>query len=305
MMKILDHFWIKIIALILGILLWLHVATDRHYNYQMNLPINEIVLDSNLTLAQKPPESLTVTVSATGKQLIRQKWRERGLKIIANQFRPGRHSLTLSPSNTLLSSPISDLTLKEIISPSHFDLLVDRQASIPVKVQVDVITEPGDGFAVSSISSPVPDEVTVWGPQTIIRRIKEISTERKELKGLRNNIDLTLPLVTPDLYGISLDPDSVSVIIEVVPVKTRQFDNIPIVVYNIPSNRKVTVIPDHISIEISGPPADIDLLNKNAIIASTDYKQMSPDGRTPLKIDCPVRYNVKNISTDSVTLSLE
>ena len=113
-MKILDHFWLKITALVLGLLLWFHVATEKTYNYQLPLPVEEVSLEKGLALSQAPPDSIVAVVSATGKQLLRQKWRERGLRIIATQFSAGRHELQLTTSNTFLISPSADVSLDDL-----------------------------------------------------------------------------------------------------------------------------------------------------------------------------------------------
>jgi YbbR domain-containing protein len=302
MVKILDHFWLKVIALILGLFLWFHVATEKVYNYQFQLPVEEVTLEPELALLEPPPGSLMVVVSATGKQLLRQKWRERGLKIIAAGFRPGRHQLKLTTANTFLVAPSVDVSLDEIISPTTVIFRVDQRAEAKVKVKPDIISEPDEGFAVSRISSTVPDEVTIRGPQATIRQITEVFTERKELSGLRNSLELTLPLALPSSYGVSLDPDSVIITLQVVPVKTRVFDDVPIVVYNSPPGQDVVVQPASIRVELTGPPSEIDLLNKNALIASADYNKIDESGHTPLKIDCPSKFRVKKSSVDSVAL---
>ncbi len=305
-MKILDHFWLKITALILGLLLWFHVATEKTYNYQLPLLVEEVSLEKGLALSQAPPDSIMAVVSATGKQLLRQKWRERGLKIIATQFSAGRHELQLTTSNTFLISPSADVSLDEIISPSSVTLQIDRRSEVMVKVEPDIITEPADGFAVSEITATIPPEVKLVGPQSAIRRITEVHTAMKELSGLRNSLTLTLPLALPESYGVTLEPDSVTVTVRVVPVKTRVFEDVPVVIYNSPPGQNIVAQPSSVRIELTGPPEDIDLLNKNALIASVDYTKIdTTSGRTLLKIDCPSKFRVRRASTDSVTLAAE
>jgi YbbR domain-containing protein len=304
MAKLLEHFWLKIIAILLGLLLWFHVATEKIYTYQLDLPITEIILDENLTLANNPPVEVMVTVSATGKQLMRKKWRDRGLKIIANHLKIGTHQLFLNTSNTVISSPITDLTIEEINSPSSMDLEVDRIAEKEVKVSADIISEADDGFAVSSLKNIIPPKVTITGPRSVINNIDEVLTEHKELSGLRNNLDITLSLVKPDVYGIIVSPDTVSFALEIVPVKTRQFENVPIAVTNVPPTSNIDLEPAFVNVEITGPPAEIDLLNINALIITCDFREKDEDGRVAIKIDCPPLYKVKNVSADTVTIKI-
>lgn len=305
MMKILDHFWLKITALILGLLLWFHVATEKTYNYQLLLPVEEVSLEKALALSQALPDSIMTVVSATGKQLLRQKWRDRGLRIVATQFSAGQHELQLTTSNTFLISPSADVSLDEIVSPASITLHIDRRSEVMVKVEPDIITEPAEGFAVSEITATIPPEVKLIGPQSAIRRITEVHTVMKELSGLRNTLTLTLPLALPESYGVNLEPDSVSVTVRVVPVKTRVFEDVPVVIYNSPPGQNVAARPSSIRIELTGPPADIDLLNKNALIASADYTRIDTTGRAALKIDCPSKFRVRRASVDSVTLATQ
>ncbi|UCG61802.1 MAG: hypothetical protein JSV52_00500 [Candidatus Zixiibacteriota bacterium] len=305
MIKVLDHFWLKITALALGLLLWFHVATEKTYNYRLQLPVEEVVLDEGLALSESPPESLTVTVSATGKQLLRQKWRDRGLKIIASQLRQGERQLPLNTSNTFLISPSPDVSLDEVVSPSSVTFKIDRLARTTVHVIPDIIFEPDEGFAVAGMSKTTPTEVTLSGPRSVISSINAVFTVNKELVGLRNSLDLSLPLALPDGYGVSLEPDSVMVAVRVVPVKTRVFENVPVVIYNSPPNQTVVADPAAIRIELTGPPQEIDLLNINALIASTDFSKSNEAGRSALKIDCPTKFRVKNSSADSVTLTIQ
>lgn len=305
MAKIFEHFWLKIIAVILGLLLWFHVATEKTYNYELNLPITEVVLDSGLTLSEQPPESLQVSISATGKQLMRKKWRDRGLRLMANRLKFGRHELTLTTANVLISSPTPDVTLEDIVFPSHLTLMVDYIGQKNVTVVPDLITEPGEGFAVGKITRPKPAEVTLYGPRNLLSQINSINTEQKELVGLRNNIDLTLSLQMPEGYGLKAEPDSVRFMVEIVPVKTRVFENIPIVVYNSPNDKTVYPQPRVINIELTGPPTDIDLLNRNALIASVDFNNKVDSNKVVIKIECPAKFKVKNATADSARIISE
>ncbi len=302
MTKLFENLWIKIIALIFGLLLWFHVATEKNYIYQLYLPVSEIILESGLTLSSSPPDSLMVTVSASGKQLIRKKWRSRGLKIIVSQFGIGQYDLNLNTSNVFISSATTDVTLEEIISPSNIKISLDNIVEVLVEVKPDIVAEPDEGYAVSSVSSILPSQIKLKGPKTLVKKIPVVFTEHKVLKGLRSNIELKLPLAKPFGYGIELKPDSVSLFIEVVPVKTRVFNQIPIVLYNPPSDSIVEMVPQFVRIELTGPPTEIDLLNKNTLIASVDYAQKTNSGKAVLVIDCPVKFKIRKATPDSVLL---
>jgi YbbR domain-containing protein len=303
--KFLDNIWLKVIALVVGLLLWFHVATEKVYNHRVQLPLTEIAVAEGLTLADNPPDSITVVVKAKGKQLLRSKWRQRGIKVNATQLSAGHHTLSLSAANTSLFDAGNLVTLDEVVSPASLSLNIDYKAEKTVKVLLDISTIPDEGYAVSSISDPEPPEATLIGARSLVRQCATVATEHKELTGLRNNLTLTLPLVPPPNYGMRLEPDSVTVSIEIVAAKTRVFENVPIVVYNAPRGKTVSTQPSSVQIELAGPPKDIDLLQPQALIASADFSSVDSSGSTPLKIDCPANFKVKRTSVDTVKIIVD
>ncbi|MFQ5499928.1 MAG: YbbR-like domain-containing protein [Candidatus Zixiibacteriota bacterium] len=299
----LDNFWLRIIAVAMALILWVHVATEEMYDYQITLPVVEVHVGDSLALVEPPPDSLTVVVSATGKQLLRSKWRERGLRINAATYRVGRYETALTPANTSLIRDDNVIVLDKVVIPAGMNLVIDYIIEKTVPVVANLITTPDDGFAVSRISKPEPSTVRLVGPRSLLRGVDHITTEPKHLQKLRNNLTLTLPLAYPEGYKIVMEPDSVSVTVTIAAVKTRIFKNVPIVVYNSPGNSVVRTNPAMIEIELTGPPADIDLLNRNALVASVDFRQLRHDSTLPIKIDCPTKFTVKRSSDSQARLA--
>ena len=305
MASLLDNMALKIVALVLGLLLWFHVATEKNYSYELKLPLEDVLLDSGLTLSKNPPDSLLVVVSASGKLLLRNKWRQDGLRVNAAQFPAGRHNLSLTTSNTSLPTASNFVTLDEIVFPNTLELSIDREATRQVPVQLDIAPTPDDGYAVRSISAPVPDEITVTGPRSVVSGFENIVTENMSITSLRTNLSLNLKLVKPEGYGIRLHPDSVAVDIEVVPVRTRVFERIPIAVFNVPAGRSAVTNPSQVTVTITGPPDDVDRVTAAAIVVAADLAQAGADGRAALWADCPSSLTIKSLSVDSVSVRVE
>ena len=304
-MSIFKNFWLKIIAIVIGFLIWFHVITEKDYSYELKLPVSEIILKEGLTLSKKPPDSLLVGVSSTGKQLMREKWRREGLRIDATQFEIGHHEINLSNTNTFLMDPASNVSLDNISLPILIELEIDHQVTNQIIVTPDIIATADEGFAVSLPISVTPDKVDIIGPETLLERFKTVFTEQKELSNLKNNVTIKLPLTPPAGHGIKLEPDSVTLVIKVIPVKTRVYENLPVVVFNAPYNQKYSISPPFITVELTGPPGEIDMLNSKALTVSVDFKQLDSLGMAPIKIDCPSNFKVKKASSNSVEFKPE
>lgn len=305
MVKLLNNFWLKVVALAAGGIIWLHVVTEKSYNYELNLPITEITLKDDLTLAEPPPDSLTVAVSGTGKRLLRRQWRTEGLRINANQYQTGRYKVNVSVVNTFLVNPQGDISLDEVVHPTVVELSIDRRGEIRLPVEADITCSADEGFAVAYPIEIDPPEVVLEGPETMLNSITSVPTIHQDLTGLRTNVALFLPLVTPEGYDMAVYPDSVRLRIEIVPVRTRVYPDLSVVVFNAPSDANLQPKPARVTVEMTGPPDEIALLNANALTVSADYKQLSEHGWAPIKVSCPPNFKVKKTSIDSIQLTPE
>ena len=302
MIKLLENVWLKVLALIMGLLIWFHVATDKTYNYELYLPLVQIDLTDSLTLTKNPPDSFLVSVSAKGKQLLRKKWRSDGIRISALGLAVGEHSVNLSTNNAFIGASTDNVTLEEIILPAQITLSIDSIGTITVPVTSDVDAEPDEGFAVSFPMTVEPSKVTLRGAKSQLKRFGTILTEKTRLNGLRNDVTMRLALVTPPTFGVTINPDSVTVSLEVIPIKTRVFGEVPIVIYNVPPGLVVIAEPASVTIELTGPPEEVETLQMTAITASADFRQTDGYGETPLSIDYPLNFNLKKASRSTVKL---
>jgi len=300
----LDNISTKVLALILGLLLWFHVATDKVYHHRVTLPVSEITLDKDLALSQAPPDSVSVSVSASGKQLIQQSWQKEGIRINATGLPAGRHQLNLTTGNSFLVGATDLVTLESVVSPASIELRIDRQSNRSLPVTTDIETVPDEGFAVKQVSTPEPSEVLVYGPRSLLRSFNTVVTEHRELTGLRNDISLKLALRQPIGYGVRLEPDSVEINIQVVPVRTRVVEDVPIVVFNRPEGIALSLEPSEVDVTITGPPTVVDSLDPATIVASTDFLNLAADSTAQIKVDGPAQIRIKSQSTQSVEIRL-
>jgi YbbR domain-containing protein len=303
MLKLLDNLWAKLFALLIGVLIWFHVATEKTYNYEVRLPITKVDLKENLVLSQLVTDTVMATVSATGKQLLREKWVSRGTRLSAVSYGVGQHQVTLSPSNLFLADNAAGIRIYEVLSPATVTLDIDNQFVSRVKVMPALEATADNGFAVTRLIEISPEEITVVGPRSSVKELKSLSTESRKLTGLRTDAIIKLAIAPPAGKTIRFAPDSVTLTVRVVPVKTRTYDHLQVVVFNSPPGSAVATEPSFIALDLAGSPEDIDLLNRNALTVSVDYRQMSALKRARIKVDCPSGFRVARLSIDSVTIA--
>jgi len=301
MPKLFENLWVKIAALILATLLWFHVATEKVYLNQITLELTQVDLPPDLVLMEPAPESVMVTVSATGKSLLRSDWKKSGTRLVITSGRPGRFSYDINTENLLLVK--SELvSLIEVIAPREFMFRCDRQMdkTVPVVSKMQLI--PDQGFAVSGGDSLSPTVVTVTGPRTTLDQVEQIETQPLRLDGVRNDLIMRTALIYPDIYGLKITPDSVDLFISVVPAKTRVFSDVPIRLQHPPLNREVSIAPATVELRFSGAPNAIDNMDRNRIGATASFVHADSNGVAPITINFPKDVKLQHKSVSSVRI---
>jgi len=299
---LLRNSWLKISAFGLALLVWIHVATEKEYNYQLYLPVTEIILDEELTLTTMPPDSIFVSVSATGKQLLRQKWQKRGLLLNINQYPAGKHIVALNTSNISLLQQTTNVTLSDITAPTQVQLFIDQVDSqlVPVVANLDVVAD--DGFIVGQAIIIKPESVLLKGPRSSLSTVQTISTEFRKMRDLKNNVTINLSLIDPPGYGFSMNPDTVEVTIPIFTIKTRVFKNLRVVILNAPPERNLTTNPPVLIAEVTGIPEAIEKLLPNSLSVTVDYHQKNSSSVAEVRFDSPPGFHLRRLSSDSVKI---
>ena len=302
MLKILDNLWAKFFSLVIGGLIWFHVATEKSYNYEVHLPITKVDLRENLMLVHNPTDTVIAGVTATGKQLLREKWQAQGVRLSAASLPVGLQVVSLTPSNLNLVSAAVGIKIHEVLSPATVTLDIDNQFVLRLPVTPAIEATADHGFAVERPIEVTPDQVTVVGPRSVVKELRSLSTETRTFQGLRTDTAVKLALERPAGSNLRIVPDSVTAKVRVVPSKTRTYDNLQVVIFNAPPGTSVVTNPPLVRVDLAGSPEDIDSLNRNALTVSVDYREQSATHRAKLKVDCPSNFHVAHLSDDSVRI---
>ncbi|SYZ74823.1 hypothetical protein TRIP_C90451 [Candidatus Zixiibacteriota bacterium] len=302
--KIFENLWVKLASLILAGLLWFHVATNKVYQQDVLMPLKQVDLTGKLLLAEPPPESVMVRVTATGKKLLQSNWRTGGLKLLINRSQPGRFKTELNPSNFSLING-DKIEISEVLYPREYEFECDRKQEKRLPVRSRIVAVPDDGFAVSGPDSISPDIVTVSGPADQIKDLAYIDTKYEILKGARNDITMRIPIEKPNIYSMEIDPESVTVNVRLIPIKSKSFKGIPVRVKNAPSGRIVEVFPPKIDVRAGGLQKNIDSITSLKISAYADYNQANDRGMAPIEITLPPGISLVSRSADSVRIIKE
>lgn len=294
---------VKLAALLLATLLWFHVATEKTIQYNISLPIKQVDLSNDLVLTDPPGEEIEVLVSASGKRLLRSDWKKAGLKLTLSRTISGRFKADLN--NTNISLIKSDgLELLEVIAPRELTLSSDRlmEAELPVKSNITIT--PDEGFVLSRVNTIIPKTVKVIGPRRYIMNLDSIETNEESYKGIRNDLKLNIPLVYPDeTYGLTIAPDTVSFMVGVSPIKSREFENIAIDTVGFPDRGIVDWQPRRMNLRLGGESGLIDSVAVGDLRIVADFSRIDTLGNIPLKFNLPPRITLLKKDADTVRIT--
>jgi hypothetical protein len=127
--KILANLGWKVVAVLLAMVLWFHVATEETYEKHFSTSIHPVGLNSRLAVERIDPPSGEVAVIGTGKQLL-QLSLSGGLTAyfdLTLVSQPGEYDYELKVAN-LYDIDVSEFRSVTIINGNHFKIAVKSRA---------------------------------------------------------------------------------------------------------------------------------------------------------------------------------
>ncbi len=198
--KLLDNLWLKLGAVLLACLLWLHASTDKLYEYTFNYNLKMVNLSSGLILAEPLPASVQVKIYGKGKELLKLPLsKERTLKIDAQRFSAGEFELPLRKE--MISVPEGlNLSVIEISSPKALMINLQKieEKKVPVISQLRFF--PQEGYFQKGKVKFTPEEIKITGPEENVDKTSYILSQEKEFQDLKRSLSGTIDLGTSSLF---------------------------------------------------------------------------------------------------------
>jgi YbbR domain-containing protein len=198
-----DNLGLKLVALLMALLVYLNVYTDRPASMTVSFPIQIEDLGDSLSLAGPRPAPVHVALKGTGKQLLRVRLTEPPIKISLDGVGPGRYQRTLAAAD--LPITIDGPQVEHIIGPRMIELQIERRVhrSVPVAARVNGV--PASGFEWSGTVVAQPMSLVVTGPRSTIVSLDSVQLRPVSIGGRRDTLDTPVePVALPD--WCSADP---------------------------------------------------------------------------------------------------
>ena len=296
----LSNLPLKALAVMLALLLWLHVATDKVYEVEETLPVSVVLTPENRALAVAPPDSVRVRLSATGKTFLRSGWRRKGVALRLSESRIGTRESDLTTGNVTMADG-ADIALLDILSPRNYRFTLDVVDSAVLPVRSRITITPASGFAVGSADSIAPAMVKAIGPKSAIQRLKYAVTENQALDDVSSDFNLNVALDTSLVYGVRFVPNHVSYHVNVTAVRQKLLDSVSVALLNAPEAHTV-IQPGFVGVIVSGPLKEAQQLTAGDVSVTVDYLARDASGYAPITVSLPASLKLISVSDSLVRL---
>lgn len=243
-----DNLGIKLVAILLAMLVYLNVYTDRPATLIVSFPLQIAELPDSLSLSGPVPSAVQAELRGTGKQLIRMRLTEPPVRLSLAGVGVGRYERALTSADLPLP-PDVPIQVERLVSPRTVELQVaiKRTRRLPVAARVEGM--PAGGVVWTGQLGADPAFVSVSGPENEIMALDSVRLDPVRIAGKRDTVQMAVGAdALPD--WCAMDPEQVTVSVPLEPEATRR------IALHVEAPRGAhgyTVTPDRVTLTVSAP----------------------------------------------------
>lgn len=293
---------LKITALIFGIALWFLVISQKDFQLTMEVPLSYVKLPENMAIANKPPHSIQVTVEGHSWDLIRmQQQINKNPGIISmivdlQKIELGSSRIHLDSKN-FVAQGFPDINFVEPENQLLFvDIDVDTRITRNIPLKSNAQFNAVQGYLLADEPRISPEELNVSGARNALARIIDIHTDSVYFDSLYKSEEFNVPLDFSTLPPFVTPSDStIKISVNIQKMSTKEFKNIPVSLIGMFDKEKYTLVPNTVSVEITGGETTLDSIERTDLDLILEYNRFAiedVDSLPPtVKLSLPASIN--------------
>ncbi len=265
---------IIIASFLFAVVIWISVVLGNSFNYKIEIPLKILVNDNDVAIKSELPSTVFLNVNAQGWRLISVLLSK---DISFRCILPAKESsFKYQLANGISENQWLSNDIKVIdISPVFFQIELDKKISKKVKVNPVATIDFRKGYGLARQLSVFPDSVTLTGARALLSHISDVSTKDFFVKGISNQfIEQVWIKHSP---AVDVDPTQVKVYGDVQKIVDMKIQNIPIELKNTPKDKTILLLPDKISVSITGGINFLGKITEKDFQVYIDYSDIISD----------------------------
>jgi YbbR domain-containing protein len=204
-----DNLALKFAALLLAMVVYLNVATERTATMLVSFPVEFTDLPDTLSKYGPAPAVVQAQMRGTWKQLIFLRMKEPRLRISLVGAGLGRFSRALTPADLPMSGQ-GGVTVENLIGPRMIEVDIDTRVTRTLPVAARVEGAPAAGFTFRDGLQLEPATARVTGPARALDELDSLVLAPVHIEGRRDTVRADLPFEALPDWCVS-DPTVVRV----------------------------------------------------------------------------------------------
>ncbi|TNE47525.1 MAG: hypothetical protein EP343_19315 [Deltaproteobacteria bacterium] len=302
-----GNFLLKLFSLILAITLYVQIHKDtlvRATAVEVKLFFD---YPSDLILTSGTVTNLKVTLQGPDSILKRLASKNLRYSLKLSDALPGSMQTELYTEQLRKIFPVSVRVIR--VQPSLLDLTFAKISKKKLPIKIPTKGKPLFGYRLIQ-GQPIPRVVAVEGPEDIIVKLKEITSETIDLRGKYRDQVMVVKLLKPDKNVRFVGPLKVKVSLNFLQRKIKKvIKDVPVQLLDFLNNKlDVTLSPNKVDVTLIGPQSQLTPLKAKELIVTVDGSKISnkPAGihQIPLQVKPPnPELKVIKVTPSAVVLS--
>ncbi len=277
---------IIIISIIFSIILWVSISLSNDYYATFKIPLKLVNFPEGYTIGSRVPNHISVKLKGEGWKLAALKLGRESDYIVSAGNESGKRFINLYNylvDNQWLSSDIEVID----ISPDTLSYNIEKIASTHAEIIPDLNLNFKPGFGLATEMVIKPESTIVFGPANRVKSIRAVPTEKLSLNNLDDKVEEKVPL--KKIPEMNYSNNNVNIILDVQKIVDKNFDNLPVDIVDVPSDRSVVLLPNKISIGLRGGVDVLAKLDNGHLMAHINYRDVVLDtlGSIAPKVELP------------------
>lgn len=276
---IFEDWWLKLIALIVAVLVWLFARLEADYTRKLRLGLDLSLLPQDYVVSSKSIDSVTVEIKGKGKALIQLAKKKPRIMLPLKDMHEGFERLRIGPENVIIPEQIQVKSL----DPYQIELKIEPRAKRKIKIIVPVEGFPAKNYAISSID--FDNTAYVYGTREAVSGINQLFSEPLNVDDLSETVERELVIQHPDTAGLFVEPSRIKVKVKVEAETTVVLRGLPVRIEGRPVSGQAYLLNKEVELTLKGPVSLLRNISPAKVDISILVSSMTPgDYRVPADI---------------------
>jgi len=271
---------IKIFGLLFAMIFWIYTILGNQYTYIFSVPLNVINVTEGKTLKEPVAERVQAEFTGKGSDLVflflttTSAFRfDLDLHTIKYFFNFNLMDYFNKHPENVITPPSLEIKFNKIVSPDSITIELDTENTrkIPVEPKIFIDTEPG--YIKTAPLQIEPDFVEITGPNFYVKQIDRVFTESLVRENVNLTLEMDLNLDVPQNTTVQYSTKKVHIRQQVEQIGEKIIKDIPVSVINIDDGLNVEVMPEFVSLKVSGGLSHLTELNISDFKIIFDYQK--------------------------------